>query len=101
MDNRTLTALRASIAKWRRNARIKDLDEARVDTDSCPLCTLFVGNNCVGCPVAKQAGMLYCKGTPYIEASNAYVNDNLPAFHAAAEAEVAFLTSLLPVEAQT
>lgn len=109
MDARTLEALKASIAKWERNAEAKIPENYLLGTKTCSLCQLF--NNwkeqgadlkCDGCPV-KDAGFRYCEGSPYDAAVKAYWDwddDHDDAqrttVRAAAIAEVAFLKSLLP-----
>ena len=97
MDARTLEALKASIAKWEKNAVIEDLDDATMGPMDCPLCCLFHSNGCVGCPVSSE-GHHQCDGTPYDAASRAWRNDKLEDFIGATRAEVAFLKSLLPPE---
>lgn len=41
MDEKTLYALRASIAHWEENARMEDPTEAVISTEGCALCGLF------------------------------------------------------------
>ena len=41
MDAKTLEALKASIAKWERNAEAKTPAEYKITSDDCPLCKLF------------------------------------------------------------
>jgi hypothetical protein len=105
MDAKTLEALKASIAKWERNAEAKTRFEYRTGDDDCPLCELFIyPGNCEGCPVFDRTGERFCRGTPYIKASNARMRwgadpkspDAPERAHAAARDEVAFLKSLLP-----
>jgi hypothetical protein len=103
MDAKTLEALKASIAKWERNAEAKTADEYMTGWDNCPLCLLFIDDDCVGCPVAK-AGNKGCFGTPYYKAEDTHElwkhgnKQHRDAAHAAARDEVAFLKSLLPEE---
>ncbi len=101
MDERTLTALKASIAKWERNVQAEKLEDARIDVRSCPLCRLFFYARCVGCPVADAVNNTVCDDTPYENASEAWYNwvigiATASDFRAAAQAEVDFLKSLLP-----
>jgi hypothetical protein len=97
MDERTLTALKGSIAAWESRAEGNYL---RADYKNCPLCHLFnsealaVETDCVGCPVYMETEEKYCDGTPCEQ-----YFDNEAAV-AVAEREVEFLKSLLP-EAQS
>jgi len=103
MNAQTLEALKASIAKWERNAEAKTPAEYRTGESDCPLCALFIyPDRCEGCPVFEKTGERFCKGTPYIDASSARTwwgfGDGIAAdrAHAAARDEVAFLKSLQP-----
>jgi hypothetical protein len=102
MDDRTLEALKASIAKWERNARAETPAEYLTATHHCPLCDLFYWkSDCHGCPVSMRTAERNCWGTPYIEASKAKYEwwegtGTAEQAHAAARAEVSFLKSLLP-----
>jgi hypothetical protein len=103
MDAKTLEALKASIAKWERNAEAKTPAEYKIREKDCPLCDLFRRNLCDGCPVSDRTEEIFCYGTPYdlaapakydwIRASSKSAADRA---HAAARDEVAFLKSLLP-----
>jgi len=110
MNAQTLEALKASIAKWERNAEAKTPDDYKTGQDDCPLCKLFIAvsdlDMCVGCPVAEKTGEDGCSGTPYLRAWQARSKwsfepkstKHRAASHAAARDEVAFLKSLLPVQ---
>lgn len=112
MDARTLEALKASIAKWERNAVAKTPEDYHPYSDTCPLCFLFVENCCNGCPVADSADQSHCEGTPWEDVPDAFdswryyaaissrsaASRAREAALAAAREEVAFLQSLLPVE---
>ena len=99
MDAHTLKALKASIAKWERNALVEDTEDAMMGVKSCPLCVLFHHNECHGCPVfAADNRHFRCGFTPYDDAEEAFAYERLAEFHAAARAEVVFLKSLLPPE---
>jgi hypothetical protein len=109
MPAKTLEALKASIEKWERNAVAKFLRETTIAAWDCPLCQLFVlksdSHGCEGCPVAEKAGRDLCNGSPWEQAYDArlqWMEDeaNGAAFHEAARAEVAFLKSLLPTDAE-
>ncbi|MGB1215068.1 MAG: hypothetical protein ACPG4X_17000 [Pikeienuella sp.] len=105
MDERTLQALKDSIAKWEKNARVRKVENATVRVSDCPLCLMFhsrfFGLGCRGCPVSEATDQIECDGTPYEEANNRLYQwrddscDGKP-FRAAARAEVDFLKSLLP-----
>ena len=43
------------------------------DIENCPYCEKFWLSDCRGCPIAKVAGQIVCRNTPYALASNAYV----------------------------
>ena len=103
MDAKTLEALKASIAKWERNAEAKTPGEFRTHANDCPLCELFnhKPDNCNGCPVKDKTGEKFCRRTPYVladSANHAWRQGFGPQdrAHAAARDEVAFLKSLLP-----
>ena len=109
MDSKTLKALKASIAKWERNAEATKTSDVVLGVSDCPLCNLFWkldrDESCVGCPIFSQ-GHFRCGGTPYDEAELCHSQwdddgdaESRDAFQAAAQAEVDFLKSLLPVEA--
>lgn len=109
MDSRTLKALNASIAEWKKNAEATKTSDVLLGVADCPLCNLFWkldrGESCVGCPVFSQ-GHFRCDGTPYDDAEQRYsewddegIDEYREAFCAAAQDEVDFLRSLLPAEA--
>ena len=105
MDAKTLEALKASIAKWERNAEAKTPADYRIGEIDCPLCGLFIyPDRCEGCPVFAKTGERFCRSTPYMLASSLRTwwseGDNAFRDHAqsAARDEVAFLKSLLPEE---
>jgi len=105
MDKKTLKALKGSIKKWDRIANKDGADEAE---NNCPLCKLFLRDDCLGCPVRKRKRRKNCEGTPYrkwvehhggddryIPHWRASVGDSLTAYKIAI-AEKEFLESLLP-----
>lgn len=104
MDAKTLEALHASIAKWERNATTEDLGDVVLGLTDCPLCKIFHsffgGPDCDGCPI-NAAGFYRCGGSPYEAAEDAYGEwedgGSSADFHKVAQAEVAFLKSLLPL----
>jgi hypothetical protein len=104
MDEKTLTALQGSIAKW--EAIVNGTGEDR-GIDNCPLCREFhevffseddreAGRlSCSGCPVAIAAREVGCYQTPYDEIAR-LEDDDTEEYAAAAKAELEFLRSLLP-----
>lgn len=104
MNAQTIEALKASIAKWERNAEAKTPRGYKTGPESCALCKLFFWKDCDGCPVAQNTGSLFCNGSPYEHAWEAYAvwriypkdAERRDRAHAAARDEVAFLKSLLP-----
>lgn len=104
MTPATLEALKGSIAKWEGIVAGTMADEG---VDNCPLCQRFhicfrniPGECCQGCPVNVASNNKGCMTTPYDEWSYldtpvAKTNEH----RAAAQAELDFLKSLLPKEA--
>jgi hypothetical protein len=109
MDAKTLEALKASIAKWERNAEAETPAQYLTSGSDCPLCEMFVRymrseGVCTGCPVFGATSQKGCFGTPFHAADDAryawvYNEGTKEAAHEAARAEVDFLKSLLPAEA--
>ena len=71
MDERTLTALKESIAKWEKRAAGEH--DGHLGCSSCPLCRLFHDEyrrdgeaSCTGCPISEKTGEDFCYSTPYI-----------------------------------
>jgi hypothetical protein len=92
MDAKTLKALRGSIAKWQ---AIVDGTGEDHGPRNCPLCKLFYfDGDCDGCPVRENTGVGSCVRTPYTD----YVDSTEGSADEsnAAQAELAFLQSLLP-----
>lgn len=111
MDAKTLEALKASIAKWEKNAKAKTSADYSTHWSDCPLCLMFNGDDiratddrCIGCPVYEKSGAKWCEETPFYEAvrakDNWHVRSKFDTDKAreAARAEVTFLKSLLPTE---
>lgn len=110
MNAKTLKALKASIAKWDRNAVAETPEDYRTGPADCALCRLFNDQHvslfrdlCRGCPVMAATGERFCQGTPYRSAErahNAWIDASSDMARHAAQAcaaeEVAFLKSLLP-----
>ena len=102
MKPEVVEALTKSIAKWEKNARVRNVERATTGANDCPLCLMFNEEyrkdglgHCVGCPVMVATGQDSCYGSPYQEASQAK-RVGASEFRAAAKDEVAFLRSLLP-----
>ncbi len=75
MDDRTLTALKASIEHWQENESALRVGDASISAGDCALCRMFrtdCMDQCKGCPVAEATGDILCKFSPYEEASEAY-----------------------------
>ncbi len=75
MDDRTLTALKASIEHWRENESALGIEDASVSAGNCALCRMFQTDRiktCKGCPVAEATGDIFCELSPYEEAREAY-----------------------------
>lgn len=100
MKKATLEALEASIAKWEKNARVRNLDNAQIYSDTCALCDLFYEDDCTGCPVQRKTGLKECSGTPWVDCCEIKNDDDIEGFRAAAREEVKFLKSLLPATTQ-
>ena len=102
MHPATLKCLKSAIAHWKENASITGVEDASLRP--CALCHRFRwgGRNCEldgeKCPVFAATGEHFCLETPYWDAFRARERDDFDAFFAAAEAELAFLRSLLPTE---
>ena len=108
MDERTITALKASIVHWEQN--LFNLDANRMTASYCALCKMFIAGEeydgedftpCGGCPVMEESGESDCGNTPWADAVLAtrayqkYSGPHAEAFEAV-EAEVDFLKGLLP-----
>lgn len=102
MDERTLTALKASIRHWEANVRAKTRMDASIGETGCALCVEFIKGNCSGCPVKAKTGRSFCLRTPHHAARSAWVTwgqsdaKSEDAWRKAAQAELDFLKSLLP-----
>ena len=65
MIAKTLVALKSSIEKWILNCQATKWYEVTTATHECPLCDLFILDDCTGCPVFKATNKPLCQGTPY------------------------------------
>lgn len=112
MTTETLTALQDSIRHWHRLATGTEGYFEAPDVQNCALCGLFTPHDplvfCRGCPVEEATMLAGCRGTPYIEAHEAWRDwkgsppseGNHLAFRRAAAKELNFLLGLLPAEAR-
>ena len=103
MDKDTLKAVKDSIKRWKDIAA----GEAGEEDSDCPLCNLFPGFSCGGCPVRDATGQSMCWETPYTEWFS-HINNNhsgkgwrvhCPECKEIALKEVAFIEGLLPTAA--
>ena len=99
MDPKTLAALRGSIAKWQ---AIVDGTGTDQGPKNCPLCQMFLKGppRCADCPVYEKTKVTGCGITPYDDFIFAEEDDDTAGMVDAAQAELAFLKSLLPAEAK-
>jgi hypothetical protein len=92
-----LEALQESVVVWQ---DIVDGKRASEGMDSCPLCAMFVSNNCSGCPVREHTSTCGCHGTPYANFADKCHNKLLAPDDVEgkrlAQAELDFLKSLIP-----
>jgi len=64
MNKETLEALDSSIEKWEDIVSGRGSDKGAAN---CALCQIFIGKNCVDCPVAESVLTQECWETPYAE----------------------------------
>ena len=109
MDERTLTALQGSIAKWE---HVVNGTGPESGADNCPLCDMF-GPSCPGCPIHETTGN-GCQNDQWhnwcdhveMHMGDIDINDEdcldfyvqCPECVRLAQAELDFLRSLLPEE---
>lgn len=101
MEEKTLTALQGSIAKWEAIVAGTGSD---LGTANCPLCRAFYhDDDCKDCPVMKTTGKWGCRETPYDAFSDHCTAEHdcdsdpdCPDCTRLAQAELDFLRSLLP-----
>lgn len=93
------TALIASISRWEKKAQGLEIHETGMQT--CPLCGLFIKNECMGCPIYEDTKVPYCVYTPYedyhrhVWTSDATSDTFVPITKELAQREVSYLKSLL------
>lgn len=115
MNEPELTALKGSIAKWEGIIAGTTRDQRGTN---CPLCKAAPfreavddepqGEDCLGCPVYEKTGFGECIKTPYMQWADHQVFSHnnkgeamiiqCPTCLELAQAELAFLKSLLPQE---
>jgi hypothetical protein len=116
MDERTLTALKGSVAKWEAIVAGTGSDER---ASNCPLCAEFYdahsvgddgeeGDGCHGCPVSAKTGATDCNASPWEQWALVQYDlgrmevgtrkADTPELVKLAQAELDFLRSLLPAE---
>ena len=101
LDRKTLAALNGSIRKWEKIVAGTGVDKGWAN---CPLCKLFIEDNCIECPVMEKSGQPFCKNTPHekwVELFDYYERRkdgraDTTARKTAARKEFAFLKRLLP-----
>ena len=106
MDERTLIALKASIAKWENHLLSKD--RPMFGRSDCLLCDLFHWNSngdveeedcCKGCPVMDETGRKFCNDSPYSAVVDAVKHfESGKKLKLAIKRQLDFLRSLLPEE---
>ena len=101
MEAETLEALLGSIEKWTQIVNGTTAEDRRIN--NCPLCTMFLHNNCLECPVSKATGVSDCKNSPYVpwksHRYNCISRHHAPGCEEClrlAKDELAFLVGLLP-----
>jgi len=110
MEPKTLQALQESIKHWERV--VADPLHEETGVHHCALCKLFYPNNqespmeaflndpCKGCPIKEKTGAPFCEGTPYDRVAHLglHEKEGTDEYKEAAQEELDFLRSLLPVE---
>ena len=96
MNSKTRAALLGSIKKWRgvADGKVRDFG-----CNNCPLCQLFIRNDCRGCPVREETLLPMCENTPYDKWRELGPGSDLVKTkrdRKLALAELKFLQSLLP-----
>jgi hypothetical protein len=112
MNPTTLTALKASIEHWKR-MRDSDTQYEKPYSTYCALCSLFIDKDCRGCPVREATHTNRCQDSPYNAAEIAWHRYYMPeeyeredqegalkTWREAAQKEIDFLESLIPIEEQ-
>ena len=103
-EQSAIKALGESILAWgKKLAQVRNglWREVKFGTSSCPLCQIYYRDACEGCPVYRDTGERYCKGSPYDDVSVAFGRclecgspTNLRALEASVKAELEYLRRL-------
>ncbi|HEA67338.1 MAG TPA: hypothetical protein ENI07_11030 [Desulfobacterales bacterium] len=98
MNKETLTALKGSIEKWEAIVEGTGIDGGY---RNCPLCTLFIDDNCRECPTKCSGSFPYGKWESHVDNEH-WAEGTLkiycPTCKELAQAELDHLKSLLPKE---
>jgi len=104
MSELDVKALEESVSAWEKKlAQVETWNwrEVKLGSHTCPLCQIYLHNECEGCPVYRDTGERYCKGSPHNGVYAAFVDAcgrnspaNLRALEAAVKAELEYLRSL-------
>ena len=62
MNEKTLLALKGSIKKWKKIINKTGVDNGQLN---CPLCKLFIRDECESCPVNEKTSGYGCHASPY------------------------------------
>ena len=61
-------ALCKSIEHWYDNWEVVQTNKLpHLGAKNCALCTIYIDNDCIGCPVFESSGLPGCAGTPYMD----------------------------------
>ena len=98
MNAKTLKALKASIAHWKRLADGKQRTGEGIGDKYCALCALYLAGDCKGCPIMALTKQTFCDDTPYayVLKMRNEVGIGSDEFKEAARIEYNFLRALLP-----
>lgn len=68
-------ALEKALEHWEANAAATTIEDVKLGSDYCPLCTVYNNDTnayCFGCPVSIKSNRPYCENTPYGKVLTAY-----------------------------
>jgi len=105
LSQRQMTALGKAVHKW--NGIVSGDGEDR-GLMNCPLCSLYIQNNCKSCPVSMWTGLSKCESTPWENWCEHHTNSHVRKEHFSAKIlcnhcsrlakeELAFLKKLLRI----
>ena len=104
-DKATKTALEKSIIHWEEVIIEDNPNAIELGHNACALCEMFWHEDCEGCPVKENTGMIFCRNTPHEDARLAVdlweaepTEQGKKAFRKAAVVELDFLKSLRETE---